>query len=263
MSGRRLRAAADLSYDALTGLIKGDLDLIRCRAYSPPDVYKVAGPRIERACDASTYTLTPDFQCVGVSIGEANASPEKAEQYVAEGAATTTLIRESLFAGAESPVDRLLAQLDALWPAGADVALTRTGRPALLNVIRRWRSAGQANPHIDQRNSEILGDYTFTRRLGVNVYLEVPPENGGGELELWDTVVDDERDYLEQRRPDYGLDRERLTAPDWTIRPGNGDLVIFDAARVHGVRRLTEGQRVTMACFLGVLGADDPLALFA
>ncbi|MEU0383795.1 2OG-Fe(II) oxygenase [Streptomyces chartreusis] len=263
MSERQLRAAADLSYDALTGLIKGDLDLIWCRGYSPPGVYAAAGPRIETACDASTYTLTPDFQCVGVSIGEANESREKAEQYVAEGAATTRFISESLFAGVGSPVDRLLAQLDALWPTGAEVARTSAGSPALLNVIRRWRSGGQANPHIDQRNSDVLGGYAFTRRLGVNVYLEVPPQDGGGELELWDRVVRDELEYREQRRPDYGLDRERLGAPDWTVRPADGDLLIFDAARVHGVRRLTKGQRVAMACFLGVRGADDSLALFA
>lgn len=129
MSERQLRAAADLSYDALTGLIKGDLDLIWCRGYSPPGVYEAVSPRIETACDASTYTLTPDFQCVGVSIGEANESLEKAEQYVAEGAATTRFIRESLFAGVGSPVDRLLSQLDALWPTGAEVALTRAAWP--------------------------------------------------------------------------------------------------------------------------------------
>ncbi|MEU7054651.1 2OG-Fe(II) oxygenase [Streptomyces sp. NPDC046197] len=257
-----MRVSEHLSFGSLTSLIDGELDLIRCRAYCPPETYAVARPRIQAACDLSTYTLTQDLQCVGVSIGEANESAEKAKQYVAEAAATTALIRETLFAGVVSPMDRLLAQLDDVWPRGAGIALSG-GEPVLPNVIRRWTAGGQANPHIDQRNSEILGDYVFRRRLGVNVYLEVPPEGGGGDLELWDALVEDELEYRARRRRDYGLNRADLDAPDWVVHPSDGDLFIFDASRVHGVRALSRGRRVTMACFLGVRGTEDPLALFA
>lgn len=260
---RELRVSDRITHGSLLALVRGDTDLIRCRAYAPPAVYAVAGPRIHSACDESTYTLTTDFQCVGVSIGEANASAEKARQYVAEAAATTAFIRESLFAGVVSPVDRLLAELGEVWPGGAGVALSQ-GKPVIPHVIRRWTSGGQANPHIDQRNSAVLADYTFQKRLGVNVYLEVPPEDGGGELELWDEVVEDEAEYAARQRPDYGLSRADLDEPDWTVRPGAGDLLVFDAARVHGVRPLSKGRRVTLACFLGVRETtDEPLAVFA
>lgn len=47
------------------------------------------------------------------------------------------------------------------------------------------------------------------------------------------------------------------------IHPADGDLFVFDAARLHGVRGLSGGQRVTVACFVGIRGGEEPLALFA
>jgi hypothetical protein len=38
---------------------------------------------------------------------------------------------------------------------------------------------------------------------------------------------------------------------------------MFDAARVHGVRRVGQGERVTAACFVGVRAPAEPLVLFA
>ncbi|MFF9095421.1 hypothetical protein ACF1AX_20095 [Streptomyces sp. NPDC014802] len=259
---RELRVADHLGHDTLTSLVEGKLDLIRCRAYCPPEDYATVRPRIHAACDASTYTLTDDLQCVGVSIGEANESAVKAAEYLERAAGTTEFIRHHLFGGVTSPGDRFLAELDALWPAGAEVARSG-GVPVLQNVIRRWVSGGQANPHIDQRGCPLLGDYTFRKRLGVNVYLEMPPEGQGGDLELWDVLIEDEARYLSERRPDYGLNREDLAVPDWVVHPGDGDLFVFDAARLHAVRGLSGGRRVTMACFVGVRGSEEPLVLFA
>jgi hypothetical protein len=76
-------------------------------------------------------------------------------------------------------------------------------------------------------------------------------------------VFTDEAEYASRRRQDYGLDRATLGEPHFSIRPRQGDLLMFDAARVHGVRRVDRGSRVTAACFLGVSGPDQPLAVFA
>jgi len=57
--------------------------------------------------------------------------------------------------------------------------------------------------------------------------------HGGGELQLWDEVVVTEQDCAARRQRDwrvgsrtYGLSRADLDEPDWTVRPGAGDLFV-------------------------------------
>jgi len=40
-------------------------------------------------------------------------------------------------------------------------------------------------------------------------------------------------------------------------------LLMFDAARIHGVRPILNGSRVTLACFFGVQSESKPLIVFA
>lgn len=236
--------------------------MIWCRRFARADDYRPALTRINEACASSRYTLSKDFQCIGVSIGEAAEAPELAHEYFATAADTAHFIRDTLFGGGYSPMDALRAVIDEQWPAGASVGRS-AGRMMLPHVIRRWEGGGQAHPHIDQCDTPVLADLDLDRRFGVNIYLEVPPDTGGGELELWDLVLRDERRYEAGKRDDYGLPRETLTPPDWVLPPGRGDLIIFDAARVHAVRPLRTGERVVLAGFLGMRSRDAPLALFA
>jgi hypothetical protein len=250
-----------LTAGSLRELAAGEVELIWHRGFVPADRCEAVLPRIEAACAAASYTLTDHLQSLGTSLGEAAESAENARRYLATAAETTALIRDGIFAGQLSPMDLLRLRLDELWPYGAGVA-RHQGRMMLPGIIRRWPQGGHANPHIDQREIPLLAGHRLSRRLGVNVYLEVPPAGCGGEIEFWG-VWKDEADYQRQRRADYGLDRDRLGEPFCVIAPGPGDLLMFDAARVHGVRRVSRGSRVTAACFVGVRTLDDPLVLFA
>lgn len=256
-----LRYADALTGASLRGLAEGTLDAIWVRGFHPVRECQAVLPRVVAACERSTYTLTDDFQCVGTSMGEAAESAENQRRYLATAADTCRLIRDDIFAGRLSPLDRLRLTLDELWPAGAMVG-RHEGAMLLPGLIRRWPSGGHANPHIDQRDVPLLAAYGLRRRIGANVYLAVPPPEQGGHVDFWGRY-DDERSYAADRRADYGLDSDRLGTPLWSCRPEQGDLLMFDAARVHGVRRVGQGERVTAACFVGVRAPAEPLVLFA
>jgi hypothetical protein len=250
-----------LTVESILDLTQGRTHLIRRDEFLPVDQCRAALPRIVEVCERAHYTLTPDLQSIGTSLGEASESAGNEDRYLATAADTTAVVRDYVFAGHLSPLDRLRLLLDELWPAGATVARSKD-RTMLPGIIRRWPRGGQANPHIDQRNIPLLEQYALQRRIGVNVYVEVPPPGNGGDIDFWD-VIDDEDDYLRRKRSDYGLDRATLGEPVWSCLPRQGELLMFDAARIHGVRQVMSGTRVTAACFIGVRGADDPLLVFA
>ncbi|MEU3457687.1 2OG-Fe(II) oxygenase [Micromonospora sp. NPDC006766] len=256
-----MKYADELNATTLGQLAEGDLDAIWVPGFhSPPQCQEVL-PRVVAACERSQYTLTGDFQSIGTSMGEAAESAAGQRRYLDTAAETLDLIRYEIFAGRLSPLDELRLLLDELWPAGATVA--RYGNRMMLpGIIRRWPAGGHANPHIDQRDIPLLAGQHLRRRIGTNIYLEVPPSGSGGQVDFW-ALWTDEGAYDSRRRADYGLDRDELGEPHWSCEPGQGDLLMFDAARVHGVRRVDHGSRVTAACFLGVRDPSEPLVLFA
>jgi hypothetical protein len=261
LTTKPIARADSFTQESLRGLANGEIDVIWHRQfYSAADCRAVL-PTIVEECEAASYTMTSDLQSLGTSIGEADESAENAERYLSTAAGTTALIRHSIFAGRTSPGDAVRLLADEWWPSGAVVGRSG-GRQMLPSIVRRWPTGGHANPHIDQRHIPLLAAYGLQRRLGVNVYLEVPPAGSGGEIEFWD-LFEDEADYQAIKRSDYGLDREPLGTPWEAIKPGQGDLVIFNAARVHGVRAVESGSRVTAACFLGVRSEHEPIVVFA
>lgn len=226
-------SAGTLTADSILDLARGHTTLVRQPGFLPVDECRAVLPRIAEVCERAHYTLTTDFQSIGTSLGEASESSENEDRYLATAANTTMLIRDYVFAGRISPLDRLRLVLDEIWPAGATVARSK-GRMMLPGIIRRWPRGGHANPHIDQRHIPLLENYGLRRRIGVNIYVEVPPADNGGDIDFWD-VIDDENDYSRRRRSDYGLDRARA----WRA----GVVVPARPGRVANVRRRPDTRR--------------------
>jgi len=240
---------------------KGELDVIWHPRFYSVEVCEAVLPAIRTACEASDYTLTNDLQSLGTSMGEAEQSLERTAMYFATASQTRQMIRKDLFAPFLSPIDLIRLLADEAWPQGAVIARSK-GRPMLSGIVRRWVAGGQANPHIDQKDLPILADLDLKRRIAVNVYLATPGQSQGGDIEFWGRI-EDESEYEAMKRSDYGVNRTNLGVPPLSISPSPGDLIAFDASRLHGVRGLERGERVTAACFLGVRGKDYPLYQFA
>jgi len=93
----------------------------------------------------------------------------------------------------------------------------------------------------------------------------MPPH--GGELAIWD-LKPDQDEYEALRIPEsdglksYGLKREPLGEPAYVITPRPGDLILFDAQRVHAVYASVGGARVTISFFI-VLTAEGELLIYS
>lgn len=245
--------------DTLVDLVSGDIDAIHQRGFWACTEWEYVVQRIEKLCEASRYALTRDFSSVGVSVGDASESSDREELYLATALDTSNRLREA-FGKSGFPGDKMRAVIDELWPAGAMAGRIR-GRLMLPMNVRKWDRGDSARPHIDQCGSALMKSLRLKMRLGVNIYVEGPPEGGGGELDFWG-FPNNEDSYEAARKGSYGVERQELGEPHETLRPVAGDLILFDAARLHGVRRVEVGSRVTVAGFLGVRGDREPLVIF-
>ena len=252
-----------LNEENLRKLAGGEISAIWHKNYYPEELCNNVLGAIRLACEDTKYTLTDDLQSLGTSIGEAAENEENKSRYFATSSDTIKLIRDDIFSGVMSPIDKFRLELDEMWPKGANIGRGIDGNLMLSGIIRRWTKHGHANPHIDQLDIPILRHFELSMRIGVNVYLSIPEDGSGGEIKFWGKVLD-ERSYEYAKRADYGLNKEDIGLPLGSIKPGKGDLIAFDAARIHSVAELKNGERVTSACFVGVpRDADKSLVLFA
>jgi hypothetical protein len=67
----------------------------------------------------------------------------------------------------------------------------------------------------------------------VNIYIETPPLDSGGEIDFWHRFTD-EGLYMPMKRSTYGLHRDGLGEPHLSIHPDQGDL---DVRRCTSARR--------------------------
>lgn len=249
----------ELNKESLIGLISGEIGAIVLN-------HVLTEQQSGRACEVlraltttTTYTWKDDLRVLGVSIGEAHESATKLEQYLAGADETMRTVRHVVFDGF-TPVDRISQQLLRVWEPGLRLA-ARNGRPFLQQILRRWLQGGGAHPHLDQSNTPLLAPFGLTKRIGLNVYLDMP--SAGGAIEFWNREFSD-AEYARSKRPDYGLDRQLLGAPDLTIRPQVGQAILFDASRPHAVEALAGvGERITNASFFSYSRIDEPLLTFA
>lgn len=176
---------------------------------------------------------------------------------------------EPLNPGAETfpgnPMEEFIDHLARIWPARVTPGgVTAKGlRPY---VFRVYYDASRLRPHIDRACEESIGALCPSGRLAANLYL-CAPSGAGGELMLWDLIMP-EADYDKIRLSELAQFERLVCSPTIRIEPEPGDLILFDAERIHCVGVLHNGLRVTASCFLGVgkpisAGSDGELALFA
>lgn len=251
--------ATAITSQSLTDLITNKISAIRIENFMMETERDIALRNIRYHTQNTTYLWASDFSVIGTSVGEAHESEEKERSYFAQAADTNRLLQNSVFPFG-SPMSRVGKMVLDAWAPGLKIA-HRDDQTFLPEIVRHWRTGGGAHPHIDQTVTPLLSHLGLQKRLGCNVYMDMPSE--GGSIEFWNRQFSDE-EYEAAKRADYGLDRDILGKPSLTIRPNAPEMVLFDASQPHAVEPARgHGDRIVNAAFFAFGGYDKPLVQFA
>lgn len=200
------------------------------------------------------YTTAPGILRLGTSFSDVRKSGLIQECY-----SKPDVLQEALCACEAIP--RMIGVVAASWPRGIETYV-QDDRPLHRLIGRRIVGTG-AEAHDDDIAKDLpdsLAARQVRMQIGVNLYVETPQD--GGELEGWRRRLTSD-DYERLRLPSsYGVDRAALGAPDWTIKPEEGDLILFNNSQLHAIRTSARA-RTTCGFFLGYRGSDQPLFIWS
>lgn len=206
------------------------------------------------------YEVEPDLERVELPLYEA-ASSNRLTEYFEHAFASTWAIQKAMYP-TMAPTTLIRIMLDNAWPAGAQL-LRIGGKKAPFGINRRVHPGGELGVHGDMSNWDLPVE-EFENAMTSLSFLVYASDFQGGEVELWPDTLNDKQIYEAfTSSKSYALDRRRIGEPAVTIKPNEGDAVIFDARRLHGVRPVREGTaRYTASGFINVMSLDDPLGLY-
>lgn len=195
------------------------------------------------------YEKAPDIMRVGMPYYDTVGCPSKEAEYWTHAQDWMEDMRHS-FAPYLNPLDRVRLSIDEEQGPGVLPLRNSNGDPAFAGLARCFDGGAGADPHVDRLEWDAPVGRFFgmpTAQIAVNIYLKVP--TSGGEISIWESRPDRAAHEAMRVPGSYGLKRELIGAPNHVIRPHAGDLVFFDAQRIHAVGA-SHGARVTISAFL-------------
>lgn len=209
----------------------------------------------------SDYLNAPSVGRIGMSFFETARNPEIIDHYFDTAIPNIQILRAAC-APYMCPVDTFRCVLDEAWPAGAHLQ-SLYGRKMFAGLSRNMRPGTPLLAHHDlfARHAPDAHEATsLLTQFAVNVYVDVPQE--GGELIIWRDEISD-AEFLERRNGKYGMDLEPLGEPDVKVVPQTGDLILFNARKLHAVAAGAGSDRLTLSCFVGYRGDGEPLTVWS
>lgn len=261
-----LITARELTTAALVELMSGNAIAIRVPAFADTATCDRLGSWLaahrsrqpyaheetrDGALEYTYYGVDRVGQPFNLVLGTEQGSAER-RRYYAAALANIRALRAAA-RPALSPIDALRLELDELWPAGARLA-SFEGEKMFFGIGRVMSAdtsvRSEDAPHIDELPSSI---FPLAGQFAANIYLSMP--NIGGELELWHSFGRlSGGTLLPSGRPS--------DVADITIKPEVGELVIFNAWRLHAIRRFDSGTRSSLQGFIGCVTTSEPLMLW-
>jgi hypothetical protein len=253
---------SEITQEDLLGLFNGGLAAVRVPGYYSTEQSKAITQVLLNSTLHGKYENAPNIGRVGQAFFESQANEKLAQRYEKEAVKWIRELREG-FSPNLTPIDRFRLEVDELWPHGANVAKMK-GRKMFVGLARTFGQGSRAEPHQDMFHwdaPESVEANVVSTQIAMNVYLHLPDD--GGELILW-PVSYNRNGYEERRIPgSYGLREETLPEPVATLHPRLGELILFNATKVHSVGKIKAGARVSWSCFVGYQGTDAPLVLWS
>jgi 2-oxoglutarate-Fe(II)-dependent oxygenase superfamily protein len=255
---QRSSARPFFSAQDLRDIVAGEPLAVVLEGFYTPEEGRAIAERLQRA----SWTRYSDeipigrvgdplFDCFGET---------SCDRYFESAPRSRAMIQEALSPYA-NPADLIQKELDLVWPLGCNV-FTIGGRKCFVGLPRSFGNGGEALPHTDVCGWDwpCADTEAVQAQLAINAYLTMAEV--GGELELWDTRPT--REHYDAMRDGYGLQRALLSEASTVLRPAAGEVIIFNASKIHAVRASTGGgERVTVSGFIGYRGEDRPLVVFS
>ncbi|MGB3204477.1 MAG: hypothetical protein WBB28_05770 [Crinalium sp.] len=256
--------AKELEEWHLIGLLDHSIDAVRVPNYFIEQECITISERIKKSKYFRAYPGHPSVSRLGLELFECGESEIELAKHQAEA---PTLIKEMrrLVHPYISPIDRLRVELDDIWSYGCNLAKLGDQK-VFAGIVREHKKDSPGEPHCDVMGWGFLGSYkdkpNLINNIAANVYLRT--SESGGEIMLWDEWPT-QSEYNIERKIDEPVivgDHKKITQPKLEIRPNLGDLILFNSMRIHAVKKIETGVRMTWGCLIGYSGADDPLVIW-
>lgn len=260
--GAKMVTCSQLNQEILEGIFSGETLIVRVPDFLDKDAaVRLADALAEHIdADASGGIYESDV----MSFWSASREPSSLDTYFSTALPLQRRLR-MLSAPYPSPIDLLRTMLDEAWPGGG-VLMSIAGRKMPFGITRLWQDGSEALPHQDVIWREFKDNpmiVNFEGQIGVNIYLDTSVR--GGELESWDFAVsDDNYQVIEQQYPgSYGYPRTMLPEYSVLVSPQIGDLILVNTLKVHSVRKIESGRRLTLSGFVARSTKDQPLRFWS
>lgn len=252
--------ASKLSQQHLLALAHNEVRVIHVKGFASPEASQtISGGQTDLGFRA--YINVDQVRRIGMAFYETENKEDLIEDYFAVVHENQNAFRDACRPFG-SPLDTFRCLLDEVWPAGANLQ-TILGRKMFVGLSRMVEPNTTFLAHHDIFAEDAPGHMeaeSLKAQFAANIYFQVPEK--GGELLMWHRHMTT-KEFDERRKGQYGIAINELPEPDVVIKPGTGDLLIFDSRRIHAVASPQDQARVAVSFFIGYRGDDEPLTYWS
>jgi hypothetical protein len=255
-----LEAPNGLDLDSLRALIERKALILRVPRFATPELCQALARKIQKV-GYDDYLNAPSVGRIGMSFFETGGKDEMIDHYFDTALDNIRILRNGC-APYLSPIDVMRCVLDEVWPAGAHIQ-SLSGRKMFVGLSRNMRPGAPLLAHHDMFSRLAPNDVEandLVHQFAANVYVDMPEE--GGELLMWKNEISD-AEFLERRGDKYAMELDTLGEADIVVKPQVGDLILFNARKLHAVAAGSGRDRLTFSSFVGYRSADRPLTFWS
>jgi hypothetical protein len=251
---------ASLSLANLSRLIDNQTLVLRIPGFITDDACRDISKGL-KSTGYDDYLNAPSVGRIGMSYFETGRKQEIVDLYFATALQNIRVLRQACYPH-PCPIDTLRCVLDEVWPAGCGLQ-TLYDKKMFVGLSRCMQPGVPLLAHHDMFGRHAPGTpeaISLISQFAINVYVDVPQI--GGELAMWMDEISDE-EFLKRRGDNYGIPLGRLPEPDMKVKPVEGDLIVFNARKLHAVLPGVGCDRITLSGFLGNRGQGKRLTVWS